>query len=140
MAISFPTILLMLLWPLVPNSPRWMIQRGRVREAKEILLEAARINGKTDFSESELEKQLHIQSNAVMDGPPEPSYWEMWRGKGVAKNLIAVHWSWSVYIVIYYGFLLNIRNFGIYYLEENTIICGKQLLASGTYSHRCSIY
>lgn len=96
-----------------------------MREAKEILLEAARINGKTDFSESELEKQLHIQSAAVMDAPPEPSYWEMWRGEGVAKNLIAVHWSWSVYIVIYYGFLLNIRNFGVDYLEENTIICGE---------------
>lgn len=33
----------------------------------------------------------------------------------------------SVYIVIYYGFLLNIRNFGRQYLEENTIVAGKWL-------------
>ena len=33
----------------------------------------------------------------------------------------------SVYIVIYYGFLLNIRNFGRQYLEENTIVAGKKM-------------
>lgn len=86
-------------------------------------MEAARINGKTDFTESELEKQLQVQSAAMLEEPAEPSYWEMWRGQ--FKNLTACHFSWSIYIVIYYGFLLNIRNFGREYLEENTIICGK---------------
>lgn len=125
MAISYPTIILIFLYPLIPNSPRWLIKKGRIREAKEILLEAARVNGKTDFTEADLEKQLQIQAAAELEASPEPSYWEMWRGPGVAKNLICVHFSWSVYIVIYYGFLLNIRNFGKEYLEENTIICGK---------------
>lgn len=123
MAISYPTIILIFLYPLIPNSPRWLIQRGRVQEAKEVLLNAARINGKTDFSEAELEKQLQIQAAAMLEVPPEPSYWEMWRGQ--AKNLTAVHLSWAITIVTYYGFLLNIRNFGREYLEENTIICGE---------------
>jgi hypothetical protein len=123
-AISFPTVILIFLYPLIPNSPRWLIKKNRIQEAKAVLLEAARVNGKTDFSEADLEKQLQIQAAAVLEQPPEPSYWEMWRGPGVAKNLICVHLSWSVYIVIYYGFLLNIRNFGKDYLEENTIICG----------------
>jgi hypothetical protein len=124
-AISFPTVILIFLYPLIPNSPRWLIKKNRIQEAKEVLLEAARVNGKTDFTEADLEKQLQIQAAAVLEQPPEPSYWEMWRGPGVAKNLICVHLSWSVYIVIYYGFLLNIRNFGKEYLEENTIICGE---------------
>lgn len=130
MAISYPTIILIFLYPLIPNSPRWLIQRGRVSEAKAVLLEAARINGKTDFSEADLEKQLQIQAAAVLEVPPDPSYWEMWRGQ--AKNLTAVHlcwaitvrkltcietekgtkWTLSTQIVTYYGFLLNIRNFG----------------------------
>lgn len=75
MAISYPTIILIFLYPLIPNSPRWLIKMGRVSEAKAVLLEAARINGKTDFSEAELEKQLQIQAAAVLEIPPEPSYW-----------------------------------------------------------------
>lgn len=94
MAISYPTILLIFLYPLIPNSPRWLIQKGRVSEAKAVLLEAARINGKTDFSEADLEKQLQIQAAAVLEVPPEPSYWEMWRGQ--AKNLTAVHLCWAI--------------------------------------------
>lgn len=123
MAISYPTVILIFLYPLIPNSPRWLINKGRVREAKEVLLNAARVNGKTDFSEADLEKQLHIQAAAVLEAPPEPSYWEMWRGQ--VKNLTAVHLVWAITIVTYYGFLLNIRNFGRDYLEENTVITGK---------------
>lgn len=123
MAISYPTILLIFLYPLIPNSPRWLIKKGRIQEAKIVLLEAARINGKTDFSEADLEKQLNVQAAAMLEAPPEPSYWEMWRGQ--FRNLAACHLAWSIYIVIYYCFLLNIRNFPREYLEENTIICGE---------------
>jgi hypothetical protein len=122
MAISYPTLLLICFYPWIPNSPRWLLKHGRIEDAKDTLLEAARVNGKTDFSVSNLEKQLQIQAMEYKKAPKEPSYWSMWRGQ--VKNLVAVHLAWSVYIVIYYGFLLNIRNFGIKYLEENTIICG----------------
>lgn len=133
MAISYPTIILIALYPWIPNSPRWLLQKGRIEDAKEVLLEAARVNGKTDFSITELEKQLQIQAEDITNAPKEPSYWEMWRGQ--CKNLVCVHLAWSVYIVIYYGFLLNIRNFGVYYLEENTIICGK-FIENSSFSYR----
>ncbi|KAL7045755.1 hypothetical protein ACKWTF_002324 [Chironomus riparius] len=122
MAISFPTVILICLYPWIPNSPRWLLKHGRIEETKQILLEAARVNGKTDFSINNLEKQLQIQAAESCKPIQEPSYWEMWRGQ--IRNLIAVHLAWSMYIIIYYGFLLNIRNFGREYLEENTIICG----------------
>lgn len=92
MAISYPTIILILLYPWIPNSPRWLIKRGRIEETKMILLEAARINGKTDFTLSNLDKQLQIQAAECSKPVKEPSYWEMWRGQ--VKNLIAVHLSW----------------------------------------------
>lgn len=92
MAISFPTVILIGLYPWIPNSPRWLLKKGRIEEAKEVLLEAARINGKTDFSISDMEKQLQIQAENMQHAPIEPSYWEMWRGQG--KNLICVHLAW----------------------------------------------
>jgi Sugar (and other) transporter len=125
MGISFPTVILIGLYPWIPNSPRWLLKKGRIEEAKDVLLEAARVNGKTNFEISHVEKELQVQAADLEKAPKEPSYWEMWRGQ--SKNLIFVHLAWSVYIVIYYGFLLNIKNFGVHYLEENTIICGKLL-------------
>lgn len=92
MAISFPTVILIAIYPLIPNSPRWLIQRNRIEEAKQVLLEAARVNGKTDFSIGTLEKQLQIQAAELLKAPKEPSYWEMWRGQ--SKNLVAVHLAW----------------------------------------------
>lgn len=92
MAISFPTVILILLYPWIPNSPRWLLQKGRVIDAKNVLLEAAKVNGKSDYSPNNLEKQLQIQAMAVRHAPKEPSYFEMWRGQ--FKNLTAVHLSW----------------------------------------------
>jgi hypothetical protein len=92
MAISFPTIGLICLYPWIPNSPRWLLEKGRINDAKNVLLEAARVNGKSDFSPNNLEKQLQIQAIAIRHAPKEPSYCEMWKGQ--YKNLIAVHLAW----------------------------------------------
>lgn len=92
MAISFPTIILILIYPWIPNSPRWLLQKGRVDDAKNVLIEAARVNGKSDYSPSNLERQLRIQAMAYKHAPKEPSYCEMWRGQ--CKNLVAVHLAW----------------------------------------------
>lgn len=125
MSISYPTILLIFLYPWIPNSPRWLIDHRRVQEAKEVLLDAAKFNGKTDFSESDLEKQLLKQAAEVMEIKPRLSYCKMWNGR--VKNLGACHFALAITIVTYYGFLLNIRNFGRDHLEENTIICGESI-------------
>lgn len=92
MAISYPTLILICLYPWIPNSPRWLLKHGRIEETKQILLEAARINGKTDFSIGSLEKQLQIQASECCKPVKEPSYWEMWRGQ--IRNLVAVHLAW----------------------------------------------
>lgn len=66
---------------------------------------------------------LEAQAATVMNEPKEPSYFAIWQGP-VKKDLICCHLCWSIYIIIYYGFLLNIRPFGREYLELNTVIAG----------------
>lgn len=39
--------------------------------------------------------------------------------------MICVHLAWSIYIVVYYGMLLNIRSFSREHLEVNTVVAGK---------------
>lgn len=124
-AISCPSFLLLFLYRWIPDSPRWMVNHGRITEAATILEEAADFNEKSSiYSREELTYKLRALSDHVENEPKEPSFREMWEGRGVKLNLICCHLAWSIYIIIYYGFLLNIRPFGRDYLEVNTAICG----------------
>lgn len=125
-AISCPTLVLLILIRWITDSPRWLLQRGRVSEVQKILIEAATLNGNLSEipSAQDLEKNLEIQAVKMQQIPPEPTWWEMWVGQGVKKNLIACHLSWSLYIIIYYGYLLNVRLFGSHRSTINTIVAG----------------
>lgn len=124
MAISMPTFVLIFLLQWIPDSPRWLLKRGKIAEVKAILIKSAKINNRSHLIPRDLDEQLKLQAASVAEEPAPLGFWKMWRGPGVVKNLICVHLVWSIYIVIYYGMLLNIRTFGRDYLEVNTVIAG----------------
>ena len=124
MAISFPTLALIVLHRWIPDSPRWFLKRGLVAETKEILIDSARINNCLDTLPNDLDKLLQIQAAATLEEPPPAGWWCMWDTLRVKINLIAVHLAWSLYIIIYYGMLLNIRIFGRKFLQVNTVVAG----------------
>lgn len=93
-------------------------------EAKAILEEAARINGKKNALPRDLEHLLQVQAASCLEGAPPPNWWGLWEGHRAKRHMICVHLVWSIYIVTYYGMLLNIRVFGREHLEVNTIVAG----------------
>lgn len=124
MAISYPTIILVFLWRWIPDSPRWLLLHNRIPEAREILLESAEMNQRKHLIPNDFDKLLQIQSEAVRSDPPPAGWWTIWKGRRAVRHMICVHLSWSIYIVVYYGMLLNIRAFSREHLEVNTIIAG----------------
>lgn len=125
LSITFPTFILMYLYRWIPDSPRWLLKHGRIGEAKQVLLDAARVNGKTDFDELELEKNLKLLSDQMMKEPPEPSLLSLWNTSSDIKlKLFVSHLGWSVYLMLYFGSLLHVRAMGRNYLEVNTVIAG----------------
>lgn len=108
----------------IPNSPRWLIAHGRVEEAKEILMESANVNERIHLIPPDLDHLLQQQSENVRNEPPPAGWWSIWKGKRAVRHMICVHLAWSIYIVIYYGMLLNIRVFGREHLHINTAIAG----------------
>ena len=68
LAFSTFSLLLSLYYFFVPESPRWLLENGRIREAKGVLLNIAKVN-KTDIEETqfhahfeELERRLSKQT------------------------------------------------------------------------------
>ncbi|XP_016997561.2 solute carrier family 22 member 4 isoform X1 [Drosophila takahashii] len=124
MAISWPTVILIYLWQWIPDSPRWLIARGRTQDAKKILLECAEVNGTRYNLPHDIDQQLELQAQTAMDAPPPSGWWSMWKGERAVRHMVFVHLAWSLYIVVYYGMLLNIRSFSRDHLYINTFVAG----------------
>lgn len=124
-AISLPTVALIILCYWIPDSPRWLLKHGRVNEALRILKNAARVNEIDDFSEDNLNKQLTDLAEFMRFDPPEPTLLSVWDAPFAIKvRLFFAHIGWSVYLMMYYASLLNVRAMGRKYLEVNTVIAG----------------
>ena len=46
LVLSAPGILLLVTWWFLPESPRWLLRKGRVDEADQVLRNVAQVNGK----------------------------------------------------------------------------------------------
>lgn len=95
-----------------------------MQEAKKILLECAEVNGTRHNLPHDIDQQLELQAQTAMDAPPPSGWWSMWKGERAVRHMVCVHLAWSLYIVVYYGMLLNIRSFSRDHLYINTFIAG----------------
>lgn len=124
-AITLPTVGLIILCYWIPDSPRWLLKHGKVQEALQVLKDAAKVNGKYDFSEDDLKKQLAELAEVMCYDPPEPTLLSVWNVPfGIKLRLFVAHIGWSVYLMLYYASLLNVRAMGRKHLEVNTAIAG----------------
>lgn len=124
-AITLPTIILIFLYPWIPDSPRWLIKHGKVNEALKVLLTAAKVNNKKDFSKDELDRELRSMAIQTENDPPELSWWSIWKGGfAIKRKLFVAHIGWSVFLMLYFAYLLHVRAMGRIYLPVNTVIAG----------------
>lgn len=124
-AITLPTFILMALYPLIPDSPRWLIKHGRLDEALKVLMDAAKVNGSENVNEIELRQKLETLYSESKNEPPEPAWWTLWNGSVRFKfKLIVVHLGWSIYLMLHFAYLLHVRDMGRSYLEINTVMIG----------------
>lgn len=110
------------LYSWIPNSPRWLIAHNRVNEARAILVESAAMNQRKHLLPPDLSDLLQNEAKNIQNSPPPPSWWTLWEGKRAVRHMICVHLCWSIYIIVYYGMLLNIRAYSREHLEINTIV------------------
>ncbi|KAJ6649670.1 Organic cation transporter-like protein [Pseudolycoriella hygida] len=124
-AISIPTVVLILLCYWIPDSPRWLLKHGKVTEAFDILKEAAKVNSKSDFKAEDLNKQLCDLAEFMRHDLEDPTLLSIWDVPLTNKlRLFVGHLGWSIYLTMYLASLLNVRTMGRNSLEVNVAIAG----------------
>lgn len=107
LALTVPGVLCALLWWFIPESPRWLISQGRIKEAEVIIHRAAKINGivapSTIFEPSELQ-DLGSQKQ------PSHSILDLLRTRNIRVVTIMSIILWMTISVGYFGLSLDTPN------------------------------
>ncbi|XP_072932783.1 organic cation transporter protein-like isoform X2 [Epargyreus clarus] len=117
LAVSLPGCLLLILWFILPESPRWLLSMERTQEAKIILEKAAKFNRRE--IPADLDKVLMLQK---AETPKEElSVFLLFKGY-LLKRTFCLFIAWFSMTIAYYGLLLNIGNFNLGNLHVTSII------------------
>ncbi|GFR96365.1 organic cation transporter protein [Elysia marginata] len=113
MATSIPPAFALLLFLVfLPESPRWLIQKGRTEEAIQIVQKIAAGNGVvlTDTA---------CQLEEMDKGGEERSIWLVFKHKVLFIRTLVMFFNWLVASMVYYGLSLNVGQFsGNIYLNS----------------------
>lgn len=117
-SITVPGAMLLFVWYWLPESPRWLLAKGRVEELKKVIDRAAKTNG---FRLSDgYEKTLNaVNSDSTAE---VVSIFDLFRIKFLRTTLVMLV-VWFGIVLIYFGITLHLSNLGgdIYL---NTVLAG----------------
>ncbi|XP_042881764.1 organic cation transporter protein-like [Penaeus japonicus] len=124
LCISVPTVVLLLYYWLLPESPRWLMQQGRHEEGIEILAKAAKVNGGKLPEKEELERLMNKITvslepdqkiaQEMEDSAVSASFFEkivnffksivtLLSTKNMRRRCLIIFFAWFVVSMVYYG-------------------------------------
>nr|XP_023030415.1 carcinine transporter [Leptinotarsa decemlineata] len=102
---TLPFLTLFLHFPLLPESPRWLLAKGRFDEAQHILAKMARINGKvipsdfiTTYKKNNLEEKRKLKEQHSKYGIRD-----LFRSKNLRWKTIIITFIWFTNTSVYVG-------------------------------------
>ncbi|CAG2222323.1 OCTN [Mytilus edulis] len=104
LAFGAPMVLFLLMWWVIPESPRWLINQGRKEEAEVILRKAAKVNKVT------LPDKLFMEEDE--EEPPTGHLLHLFTSRVLLVRTLVIFFNWMVVSMTYYGLSLNTGNLG----------------------------
>lgn len=105
LSVTLPCFCLLLIWYNLPESPRWLLEKGRIDELKIVIENAAKAN----------KIELPINYEKTLIPPPMSdstvSFFDLFK-KGYAKTTILMIVLWFCLILLYFGITLHLNNLG----------------------------
>lgn len=93
-------------WCFVPESPRWLLSRGRVHEAREVLLRGSKWNGKKgeELTVESFQSALVLPCTGSNEKqPPLTSWLDIFRKGRMRRSTLALSVLWFTMGLNYYG-------------------------------------
>lgn len=117
--ITIPGAMLLSIWYWLPESPRWLLAKGRIDELKLIIDRAAKTNG---FRLPEGYEKTLSSSDPDSEAEEVVSIFDLFRMKFLRTTLVMLV-VWFGIVLIYFGITLHLSNLGgdIYL---NTVLAG----------------
>ncbi|XP_050402198.1 organic cation transporter protein isoform X1 [Patella vulgata] len=109
MGTSASSIFLLFCWWFVPESPRWLISRGRLKEAMVILNEMAVCNNRSAPEYDQLKSCMEIEKRKIQE-QKKFSYCHLFSSWKLTKGTLILMYSWFVSSSVYYGLNFNTKN------------------------------
>lgn len=97
--LSVPSAFILVYWWLLPESPRWLINRGKFEEAKVIIRKIAKRN-KVEVTEKQLDS---LECDETATG----QLWHLFTSRVLFVRTIVIFINWCVVSMVYYGLSLN---------------------------------
>ncbi|XP_038674856.1 solute carrier family 22 member 3-like [Scyliorhinus canicula] len=104
MAITVPHFVLLLYCCLIPESPRWLLSRKRIKEALKIAQDVAEQNGKSLPSTY---KEM-IRGENSSEEIKNPSLMDLFRTPQMRKRTLILMYSWFTSNLVYLGLILRL--------------------------------
>uniref|UniRef100_T1JCC2 Major facilitator superfamily (MFS) profile domain-containing protein n=1 Tax=Strigamia maritima TaxID=126957 RepID=T1JCC2_STRMM len=126
LAISIPNIFMITYIWLLPESPRWLISKGKFDQALKVLKKAAKLNGKTLLPDNEMLcmmkacKENYLNENYLQEEKSKHSqlenygigiYFSLFHRRGL-RRILTIYFTFVVSMV-YYGIAINVKNLDV---------------------------
>ncbi|XP_006822963.2 organic cation transporter protein-like [Saccoglossus kowalevskii] len=116
LAIIVPCVLLLCYWWIIPESPRWLISKGRIDEAESIIRRCCRIN-KVAFSEekfSEAMRNIVKSRNECLEAGDKANHslLSLFRYPNMRKKTLILFFNWVTICIVYYGISFDTSSLG----------------------------
>ncbi|XP_054272402.1 organic cation transporter protein isoform X2 [Macrosteles quadrilineatus] len=110
LAITLSALPFLLLWWVMPESPRWLHATGQIDKTIRVLEDAARFNKIT--LPTNIDKILKQSSASEIEGGAKSGIADLFRTPAIRRISLILYVVWFSTYLVYYGLVLNLNNLG----------------------------